>query len=506
MIYAVLFSPLELVFDWVFSFVQNVFPGFGVVGAIFGLSVFVSVVTIPLYSVADRITQNERQTVKRMEKWVRHIKKTFRGDERFMMLSELYRQNGYHPLFALKSTLPILIQLPFFIAAYRYLRTNDLLSGASFLFLKDLSMPDALIPFPSNIVLPKELPSAVNVLPFLMTFINLLGGFLYSHDYGAREKVQAFFLPAVFLVLLYNSPSGLVVYWTLNNVFSLLKNAFKKSSGKMRFLLFAFLILAHVFALRSSFVGGFCILAVAWTIVLLPVFLRLFPKSSFALVIFSYKKEFSRILAVFLQLNKKIQEKYPSFFSKNSFDFKKNLPLLFFSGLALSVLCGLVLPSSVISSSPIEFSFLGDTPSPVSYIASSFCIFAGFFVVYPLALYALFGRLRTILPTLLFAFFICAIFNAYVFHPDYGNLDVSFNLPNIAVLKNIPPYSVLFPLEIFIVGVGVAIVFALRKKAALIDVALFAVCLGMLGIGIQNIKKIQGSYEEYAMKDRKSVV
>jgi len=68
--------------------------------------------------------------------------------------------------------------------------------------------------------------SNVNALPIVMTVINIGASAVYSTGLGIKEKLQLYITATVFLVLLYHSPSGLVFYWTLNNVFSLFKNIF----------------------------------------------------------------------------------------------------------------------------------------------------------------------------------------------------------------------------------------------------------------------------------------
>ena len=85
-----------------------------------------------------------------------------------MMISEYYRQNNYHPLYVLRSSLSILIEIPFFIAAYHYLSHCELLMGAHWLIFKDLGSPDELIKFSIGSKL-----LIINVLPILMTLINL---------------------------------------------------------------------------------------------------------------------------------------------------------------------------------------------------------------------------------------------------------------------------------------------------------------------------------------------
>ena len=119
----------------------------------------------------------------------------------------------------MRSSFSLLLQIPFFIAAYRMLSAALVLKGTSFGPIEDLGAPDGMIRMGSI---------AVNLLPVLMTAINIISGTVYSKDMGLRAKLQLYITALVFLVLLYNSPSGLVLYWTLNNVFSLLKNIVSK--------------------------------------------------------------------------------------------------------------------------------------------------------------------------------------------------------------------------------------------------------------------------------------
>ena len=65
-------------------------------------------------------------------------------------------------------------------------------------------------------------------MTLLMTLINIVSGIIYTKGHPLKSKIQVYGLALVFLVLLYHSPSGLVFYWLLNNVFSLVKNIFYK--------------------------------------------------------------------------------------------------------------------------------------------------------------------------------------------------------------------------------------------------------------------------------------
>ena len=108
------------------------------------LSLVVNFLVLPLYKRADALQAEERAKEKSLEKWVNHIKKTFTGDERFLMLQYYYKQNDYKPVYALKSSVSLLLQIPFFIAAYRFLSQLALLRGLPLGPIADLSCPDAL--------------------------------------------------------------------------------------------------------------------------------------------------------------------------------------------------------------------------------------------------------------------------------------------------------------------------------------------------------------------------
>jgi membrane protein insertase Oxa1/YidC/SpoIIIJ len=135
-----------------------------------------------------------------------------------MVLSACYRQNHYHPVYMMRSTLGLLIQIPFFIAAYSYISHLEIIKGASFFIIRDLGSPDGFLHIGKF---------TINVLPLLMTLINCISGAVYTKNFEIRDKIQLYGMAAIFLALLYASPSGLVLYWTANNIFSLIKNILK---------------------------------------------------------------------------------------------------------------------------------------------------------------------------------------------------------------------------------------------------------------------------------------
>jgi hypothetical protein len=73
---------------------------------------------------------------------------------------------------------------------------------------------------------------SINVLPILMTLINVISCVIYLKGFPLKSKIQLYGMALFFLVFLYTSPSGLVFYWTLNNLFSLGKNALSRLPHK----------------------------------------------------------------------------------------------------------------------------------------------------------------------------------------------------------------------------------------------------------------------------------
>ena len=216
-LYYLIIYPIELIIEVVFYTVNNFSGNPGI--AIVVVSLIVNFLAFPLYRRADAIQEAERNKQEAMSKWVSHIKKNFKGDKRVMMLSAYYREQHYQPYYTLRSSVSLLLQIPFFIAAYHFLSNLKILNDASFLFITNLGEPDQLI---------KVGAIAINLLPVLMTLINFCSSAIYTKDISWKNKWQLYAIALIFLVLLYDRPSGLVLYWTLNNLFSLCKNIFMK--------------------------------------------------------------------------------------------------------------------------------------------------------------------------------------------------------------------------------------------------------------------------------------
>lgn len=340
-----LIKPLQLLFEVVFVMANRVVGDPGL--AIIALSLAMNFLVLPLYRRADAMQEEEREMELRLHKGVAHIKKTFRGDERMMMLQTYYRQNNYKPTYVLKGATSLFLEIPFFIAAYAFLSNLELLHGVSFGPIRDLGAPDGLLTVAGV---------TVNVLPFLMTAINLVSCVIFTKGSLPKTKVQLYAMALFFLVFLYTSPAGLVFYWTLNNLFSLIKTIFYK-------LRHAHIILGVLFSLAG-------ITAAVYGL-------------------FFYGQATPRRLVFFVAAAIVLQLPLLSVLCKGKVklpaalrDAQPSKKLFVSGGIFLAVLTGLLIPSAVIHASPQEFVDLTTFLHPVWYIVSAFCFAVGTFVIW----------------------------------------------------------------------------------------------------------------------------
>lgn len=342
-----LFKPLELIFEIIYMTANRVTNNPGL--SIIALSIIMNFLVLPLYMRADAMQQEQRDTEQRLSKVVTHIKKTFKGNERMMMLQTYYRQNNYSPIRVVLGAVSLLLQIPFFIAAYNFLSNLEMLHGVSLGAIKDLGKPDAMLSVAGV---------SVNILPFVMTAINLISCLIFTKGSSFKSKIQLYAMALFFLVFLYSSPSGLVFYWTLNNAFSLVKTVFYKLKNPLR-----------VLTLLSSGAG------IATLIYGLFFYSVPTLKKTVFFVSLSVLLQTPLVYNILMKTDfipKRLEEASPVP-SRKSF---------IAAGEFLSVLTGVLIPSSVIAASPQEFTDFTYFLNPLWFIVSSFCLSLGIFVIY----------------------------------------------------------------------------------------------------------------------------
>ena len=117
-LFTIIIYPIRQVIEFFYVLFSEASKNQGI--SVIGVSLVFTMLCLPLYIVAEKWQETARKIQTLMKPHIKRIKETFKGDEQYMMLTTYYRQQHYHPLMALRSSFGLLIQIPFFIAAYLY--------------------------------------------------------------------------------------------------------------------------------------------------------------------------------------------------------------------------------------------------------------------------------------------------------------------------------------------------------------------------------------------------
>ncbi|MFH2068302.1 MAG: membrane protein insertase YidC [Candidatus Omnitrophota bacterium] len=198
----------------ILTFFHRIIPNWGV--AIILLTILLKIVFFPL----TRLSLRTMKTMQKLQPYLKDLSKKYKDNPKAMQqeMFGIYRQYHINPM---AGCLPMLVQIPIFISIFLMLRTAIVLRGAPFcLWIRDLSLPDALFTLPFW-------PGTLNILPFLMgltTFFQQKLSSAGSTGMAAQQqKMMTFMMPVMLTVFLYNLPSGLMLYWTVTNLFSILE-------------------------------------------------------------------------------------------------------------------------------------------------------------------------------------------------------------------------------------------------------------------------------------------
>lgn len=197
--------PLLIIMNFFYRFSHN----YGI--SIILLTILIKLAFFPLSHKSYKSMKALQSLQPRMEE----IRKKYANDKealnREMML--LYKRHGVNPL---SGCLPMIVQIPFFIALYQALMSAIELRQAPFIFwITDLSSKDPYY-----------------VTPILMGITMLLQQMLTPSSGDPTQKKMMYILPVVFTFMFLNFPSGLVLYWLVNNIFSILQQLYTMKSQK----------------------------------------------------------------------------------------------------------------------------------------------------------------------------------------------------------------------------------------------------------------------------------
>ena len=141
------------------------------------------------------------------------LREKFKSDPQKMNaeMMRLYREHKVNPM---AGCLPTAVQIPVFIGLYNMLRTSIELRGHGFLWVKDLSQPDTILQLGGF---------ALNPLPLVMVCTTLWQMRITPTAGDPAQQKMMMLMPLMFLFLFYGTPSGLVLYWTVQNLFTIIQ-------------------------------------------------------------------------------------------------------------------------------------------------------------------------------------------------------------------------------------------------------------------------------------------
>lgn len=207
--------PIFRVLDWLYK----LFGNFGV--AIIGLTVIVKAVMFPLANKSYASMNRLRELQPKMKELQERYKDDKQQQQRAIM--ELYQKEKVNPL---GGCLPILLQIPVFFALYKVLFVTIEMRHQPFvLWIKDLSAPDPLTPVNLFGLLPFTPPPmfAIGILPIIMGVTMYLQQKLNPQPVDPVQQKVFGFMPIIFTFILAPFAAGLVLYWTVNNLLSILQ-------------------------------------------------------------------------------------------------------------------------------------------------------------------------------------------------------------------------------------------------------------------------------------------
>jgi YidC/Oxa1 family membrane protein insertase len=201
---------------------QNLIPNWGV--AIILVTLVTKIVFLPLtFKSSESMAKMATLNPKMQEIRTRLKDKPERMNQE---VAELYKKEGVNPL---SGCLPLLLQIPIFFALYTLLNTQFELRGAMFIqgWIPDLSVAESVFELPTPIF---GFLTDIRLLPLIMLGTQLLSSKIMqppsADASGAQMKLMNYAMPVVFLFMLYNMPSGLTLYWTVQNILSIIQQVY----------------------------------------------------------------------------------------------------------------------------------------------------------------------------------------------------------------------------------------------------------------------------------------
>ena len=218
-------SWLEKILKVLLEVFYFLIPNYGV--AIILLTILTKALLIPLSKKGTESTAK----MSALQPKLQELQTKYKDDPEALnnAMAKLYKEEGINPM---GSCWPMLIQFPIFIGLYGLLNKDFSLRGAMFIpgWITDLSIPETIFTLPFNIPF---LGAQIHLLPILYTASMIFSMKITqsaTSGQAAGSKGMTWFMTygmsIMFFFILYNAPSGLLVYWTMSNLLAILQQVY----------------------------------------------------------------------------------------------------------------------------------------------------------------------------------------------------------------------------------------------------------------------------------------
>lgn len=215
-------GPLARPLLWLLKLLDGVFNNYGI--AIIAITIIIRLAFLPLTLKSMASMKEMQAKMQELKPKIDAIKEKYKDDKakQNAEIMKLYTSHGINPLSTLGGCLPLLVQLPIFIALYDVLLYSIELRHSSFLWIKDLSAPEDLFDIPGIGIPFRILPLAMGASWYIsqkMTPTTAPG------TDNMQMKIMEF-MPLIFTVMFWGLPSGLILYWTVSNILSIIQQLY----------------------------------------------------------------------------------------------------------------------------------------------------------------------------------------------------------------------------------------------------------------------------------------
>lgn len=214
------FGWLENILKWALNLLYKIIPNYGV-----GIILLTIIIKVLLWPLTKKSTSSTAK-MSALQPQLKAIQEKYKDNPQKMNqeTAALYKETGVSPL---GGCLPMLLQFPILIAMYGLLNKHFELRGAMFIpgWIPDLSVPETIATLGFNLPL---LGNEIHLLPILYT-VSMIFSMKYTQNSqnqsnGQGKGMMWFFtygMPILFFFILYSAPSGLLLYWSVQNMLSM---------------------------------------------------------------------------------------------------------------------------------------------------------------------------------------------------------------------------------------------------------------------------------------------